>query len=81
MTTGLDFGNRQVVPGAISGTKWNDLNQDGQRDADEPGLAGWTIFLDANGDGGLDASERSTITNTDGDYSFAELPPRNAPGC
>ena len=34
--------------GAILGWKWTDLDGDGERDADEPGLAGVTIYLDAN---------------------------------
>jgi protocatechuate 3,4-dioxygenase beta subunit len=71
--TGLDFGNRAILPSAINGSKWNDLDHDGQRDANEPGVEGWTIFLDANGDGGLDADEQSTLTNINGDYSFAGL--------
>ena len=37
--------------GAIAGTKWNDLDSDGVRDQGEPGLEGWTIYLDQNGDG------------------------------
>ena len=39
----LVFGNTQ--PGAIHGTKFNDLNGNGIRDAGEPGLAGWTVGL------------------------------------
>ena len=38
------FGNfRGVLTGTISGTKFNDLNGNGVRDAGEPGLAGVTI--------------------------------------
>jgi hypothetical protein len=37
--------------GAISGTKWNDLDTDGVNDPGEPGLEGWTVYLDTNGDG------------------------------
>jgi uncharacterized repeat protein (TIGR01451 family) len=34
----------------LCGIKWNDLNGDGKKDANEPGLAGWTIEIkDANG--------------------------------
>src|SRR5581483_6657516 len=50
-----NFGNWQrPVPGTISGFKWNDQNNNGQWNSGEPGLAGWTIFLDANGNGVLD---------------------------
>jgi uncharacterized repeat protein (TIGR01451 family) len=34
----------------LCGIKWNDLNGNGKQDANEPGLAGWTIEVkDANG--------------------------------
>ncbi|HUT92688.1 MAG TPA: GEVED domain-containing protein [Thermoguttaceae bacterium] len=43
-------------PGRIEGVKWADLDGNEDRDLGEPGLAGWTLFLDLNGDGllGLD---------------------------
>jgi len=43
--------------GSISGTKWDDLNGDGVRNENEPGLAGWTIYLDDNQNGQLDEGE------------------------
>lgn len=47
-TNDVSFGN--VALGAIEGRKWNDLNADGVRDANEPWLNGWTINLeDDNG--------------------------------
>ncbi|MGO9113784.1 MAG: LamG-like jellyroll fold domain-containing protein [Thermoguttaceae bacterium] len=58
----------------ISGTLWNDLNDNGARDAGDPGLAGWTVYLDANGNGQLDPGEVSTTTAADGSYSFSNLP-------
>ena len=64
-----DFGNQQL-PGVISGVKFKDLDSDGVRDANEPGLFGWTIFIDANGNGTLDSGETSTTTGADGNYSF-----------
>ena len=38
--------------GSISGTVWNDLDDNGVRDGGEPELQGWTVFLetDENGD-------------------------------
>ena len=41
-------------PGTISGTKYDDLNGNGFRDPGEPGLAGWTIFVDENENGVFD---------------------------
>lgn len=40
----------------------------------EPGLAGWTVYLDSNGNGQLDESEPSTRTNGLGEYTFDGLP-------
>ncbi|MDY6940080.1 MAG: pre-peptidase C-terminal domain-containing protein [Cyanobacteriota bacterium] len=59
--------------GEIAGLKWNDLNGDGVRDANEPGLEGWTIYLDDNQNGQLDANETATTTDADGEYRFTEL--------
>ena len=41
------FGNYQLV-GDISGTKWNDIDGDGKRGANEPGISGVKIYLDQN---------------------------------
>lgn len=59
----------------IQGTKWNDLNSNGLKDAGEPGLAGWTMYLDTNNNGKLDVGETSTTTDANGDYSFTGLVP------
>lgn|GEM_PF-4183794 len=74
------FGNPRIgtppppPPTTIQGVKFADLDGDGVRDADEPGLAGWTIFLDENGNGTLDVSEASTRTGSSGQYSFRVSP-------
>ena len=49
------------------------LNRNTLRDASEPGLAGWTIYLDANRNGTLDGGETSTVTDADGNYAFTGL--------
>jgi hypothetical protein len=67
--SGLDFGNFRL--GAIAGQKFNDANGNGAHDAGEPGLAGWTIVLDAVGG----ATHLSTVTDASGNYSFTNLPP------
>ncbi len=56
--TGKDFGNH-AHPGTIAGDAWNDLDGDGVRDAGEPALAGWTVYMDLNNNGQPD----STIAN------------------
>ena len=69
-----DFFN--FAGGDIVGTVWNDINQDRIRDVDpgtgaftDPGLAGWTVFLDLNPHGGggtngiIDLGEPVTVTD------------------
>ena len=59
-----DFGNYQK--GTIEGDKFHDLDADGQRDAGEPGLEGWTIALDG---------VATTTTAGDGHYMFSGVQP------
>ena len=40
---------------------------------EEPGLAGWSIYLDQNQNGRLDPVERSTTTDQNGNYAFTNL--------
>jgi len=55
--------------GELHGTKWWDLNGNGQRDANEPGLEGWQIQLsDSTG------VVAATITDANGDYWFTDVP-------
>ena len=67
-----DLGS-QVRGGQIYGVQYDDLNSNGQRDEGEPGLPGWTIFIDTNDNGVLDPGERSTVTDSEGRYSFVNL--------
>jgi hypothetical protein len=43
--TGLDFGNRPILPTGIYGHKFEDRNGNGQRDDGEIGLPGWGIKI------------------------------------
>ena len=61
--------------GEIRGAKWHDLDGDGVRDVDEPGLEGWTVYLDVDGDGRPDDDEPVAVTGTGGDYVFETVPP------
>ncbi|MFP6614200.1 MAG: SdrD B-like domain-containing protein, partial [Pirellulales bacterium] len=81
----LNFGNFETV--TVSGTKYNDLNGNGQRDSSdpasgsfEPTLAGWTIRLyldDGNGllDSNVDTLVDSATTDGSGSYSFTDVGP------
>ena len=61
--TGKDFGNFKY--GTLSGYKYEDMNANGTRDANEPGLSGWTITLNPGG--------QATTTDTNGLYQFFNL--------
>jgi hypothetical protein len=60
------FGN-QPVGASISGTKFNDANSNGSRDAGEAGVAGVTIRL------GGPAATLTTTTDASGNFTFAGL--------
>ncbi len=60
----------QPTCGSIAGTKWNDLNGDGNRDPGEPGLAGWRINVRWQSNNTIAGS---AITNANGDYIVTGL--------
>ena len=70
--SGINLANMRS--GQVHGTKFSDLNGNGVRDAGEGPLSGWTVYLDADGDGTLDGGELSTVTDANGNYSFTDLP-------
>lgn len=74
IATNVNFGNYKE-PGAISGMKFNDLDKNGQKDPNDPGLEDWVIFIDENGNGQLDDGEPFLQTREDGTYIFGELVP------
>ena len=67
---GLDFGNR-LVPNAIGGAKYEDLNANGQRDPGEPPLSGVTILLTPAGG----SSQRTATTDASGNFLFTDVTP------
>ncbi|MCI5118927.1 MAG: hypothetical protein D3913_13455, partial [Candidatus Electrothrix sp. LOE1_4_5] len=87
INTAQDFGYVADLPNTISGTIWNDSNADGQLtdgtsgmvDETGKGIVGVTIALyeDLNDNGKVDGEDRlvGTIeTDSNGDYSFTNLP-------
>lgn len=62
---GVNFGNQETQPATIHGLTWNDLNDNGRREFNEPGLAGVTIYADLNSNGQLDEGEPRTVTMDD----------------
>ncbi|MFM8250395.1 MAG: SdrD B-like domain-containing protein, partial [Planctomycetota bacterium] len=69
LSTAGDFANFSASNGSIRGVIWNDFNNDQVRTSD-PGLPGWTVFLDLNANGAMDALEPSAFTDSDGAYRF-----------
>jgi len=69
----------------VQGEFFHDLDGDGVRGPDEPGLGGWTIIADTNGNGRLDSGETSVRTSLDdpstpdvdeqGQWHFEDLVP------
>ncbi len=70
--SGLDFGN-QLVPNAIGGIKFEDLNANGVRDPGEPGLSGFTISLSPNAPG--QPPLQSVVTDANGNFLFSNVTP------
>ncbi len=69
--SGQLFGNFQL--NTINGIKFQDSNGNGVRDLGEPGLAGFVIFLDTNNNGVLNLGERSTTSDANGNFNFANV--------
>lgn len=76
----IDFcfggGGTTELKGALSGSKWYDLNMDGYWDIDEDAIEGWKIILykwDVATEMWVYADHK--FTNPAGAYTFADLPP------
>jgi uncharacterized protein (DUF2141 family) len=72
LSTAGDFANFSASNGSISGIIWNDFNNDQIRTTD-PGLPGWTVFLDLNANGAMDALEPTAFTDSNGAYRFDDI--------
>jgi subtilisin-like proprotein convertase family protein len=59
----VDFGNWIPVAlrGSIQGEKFYDANQDGVKGDGEPGLSGWVVYVDSNGNGVRDIASLPTV--------------------
>ena len=75
--SGIDFGNTIAKAVTIQGTVWSDLDGNGVRATNpitgaftEPGVAGWQVYVDVNGDGLPTAGEPSAVTDAAGLYTI-----------
>jgi len=62
-----------TTPGVINGIIFNDLNKNDVRDAGEPGLSGWTVWLHKGGKNYNTPIVSTAITDVNGNYSFSNL--------
>ncbi len=65
----MPFSVADAAPGQIAGTVFEDYNQNGVKDANEPGLAGVTVTVTAAGGGNV----QTTVSATDGTYALGAL--------
>lgn len=61
----------RLLYSSISGTLFNDANDNGIKDSGETGLSGWTVYIDANENGNKDTNESSSTTSSSGAYTFS----------
>jgi len=69
--TGRNFGATQKV--LISGGVFNDADSDGTKDSGEARLSGFTVYVDKNLDGKLDAGDETVLSDSSGNWSFHDL--------
>lgn len=60
----VDFGN-YAPAGSISGVVYRDLDANATKAATEPGLPGWTVFVDSNTNGILDTDTVNATVSSD----------------
>ena len=59
--------SRRVLAGNISGTAYEDLDNDNVVDSGE-GLSGWTVYADSNNNAVRDTSEPQSVSGSSGSY-------------
>jgi cyclophilin family peptidyl-prolyl cis-trans isomerase len=61
------------VPPSIAGAVFTDVNDNGQFDAGDIGIAGRTVFINEDNSGTADSSNPHTTTNSLGQFTFSGL--------
>jgi uncharacterized repeat protein (TIGR01451 family) len=72
----VNYNFGELKPASVSGSVYDDRNNNGARDTTEPGIPGTTITLTGTDDRGAMVS-RTTTTDANGNYTFANLRPGN----
>ena len=82
LTPQSTIGATQRSDGIVRGTVFVDANGDGVKNASEPGLSGWQVYVDENGNEELDPDEPRGVSGVDdpdtvvdeaGGYRIAEV--------
>ncbi len=68
----LNLGNAiaQIKTTEIEGVVYRDMNVDGIRQWNEPGVQNWTVYLDLNRNGVFDSGDPWAVTDATGAYSI-----------
>ena len=66
------FANTDTI--VIKGKVWNDSNRDGIINNGEGGIPGWMLYIDHNNNSILDKGDDWTLSDTNGNYRFSNLP-------
>ena len=74
-----EWGNAIYPVASKTGFKYHDVNKSGDRDEGEPGLAGWTIYLDLDENGQKDPGEPFAVTDEAGFYEIQYIIPNPTP--
>ena len=77
--SGTDYDFAELPPASLSGSVYDDLNNDGVFDAGEPGIAGVDVTLTGTDDLG-NPVDVTMQTDADGNYLFSDLRPSGATG-
>lgn len=64
-----------ATPGMIEGLVFDDINSDTIQGPGEDGLADWSLYLDLDANGQLDAGEPVRYTDSNGLYRFTDVAP------
>jgi len=69
----LSSGGGTINTGILLGNVFNDIDVDSTEDANEPGLAGITVFIDSNSSGAFEPGELTATTNANGAFVFTDV--------
>jgi hypothetical protein len=70
----VDIGSVEFSQIVISGSVYNDLNGNGSRQSNEPGLAGWQVYVDLKNVGYYVVGDPVAVTNSKGNYTLIFSP-------